>query len=673
MKKTFLLLAAVLFSAIAIAQNPIQPLSAQNPWNDRPDVIIKGEELKNFPGGQLTEMLLGRLPGLEQVNPQEMVVTFVVDGFVWPSIDALNINNIEEVAYYRGGLNSKFGVQNTNPGGVLYITTKTAKFKQPLNATVNTLLGTNILKKEDGKDRSTLQSYHVALAQGIDKFSWRSTAGYNKNTRNLKRFDFTHQFQLNGDVRFSPLRWLDLGVNVNYAPSKGDSPIEKNPVRLSELESKYKGDNWNGVFYVKAEPLKGLVNEVRVLKSNVVSDDDVYSSSESGYNEGARFYSKTLAHHSYRNFAFLNDLSYRFSVSKDRIKFKTSAFFQYNDQKFKENLQGDSYIANGGDVIGNTQSISWLMFTSQSKMYTFFGDLSVNFYNVLSLQGGVRSDNYKGSDGRDFYAPYYYADLNLKHLLLKGTDAVNEVLFFGSYGQYRSGIEISNPEDSGAGIMRGGLSSYGNFNYTDDKMRVQSYGVKTRFFDRISLSGDWYKNDNYIYTYFQIFPSGSYRLLFPTEYIGWRVWSSAEIFRASKFKWNAGLNVFKNKMKIGTLPDNQIVSGIKLESTSATQAGMQQGFLYANFSLNMNVAAYFNNPVFKVDYMAGRPTVNIENTTFINLNYLSLGYNFKDQLKGAALKNLNVSFVARNLLQKKKNSENNVFSKTVGIALNASF
>jgi hypothetical protein len=65
--------------------------------------------------------------------------------------------------------------------------------------------------------------------------------------------------------------------------------------------------------------------------------------------------------------------------------------------------------------------------------------------------------------------------------------------------------------------------------------------------------------------------------------------------------------------------------------------------------------------------------LNIEKTTFINLNYLSFGYNFKDQISGKKLKELNVSFVARNLVQEKKHIVNNTLSKTVGVALNASF
>ncbi|WP_316817757.1 hypothetical protein [Pedobacter nyackensis] len=669
MKRTLLLSAAVLFSAITFAQNPVLPSSTQNPWNSRPDIIIKGEELKNFPGGQLIEMLMGRIPGLEQIASDQIPVVFIVDGFVWPVIDALNINLIEEVAYYRGGLNSKLGVQNSSPGGVLYITTKTVKFNQPLSATVNAMVGSNNLDKENDKDQSTFQNYHVTLAQGLDKFSWRAAVGYNKNIRNLNHFDFTHQFQLNGDIRFSPLKWVDLGIDVNYAPLKGDSPIKKDPVYLTERQSKDKQKNWNGAFYVKVKPLKGLSNETRILKSNLVSDNDSYLSYVSGYNGGTPAYSELLTNLRYSNFAILNDLNYQFSVNEDRIKFKTTGIFQYNDQKTKGYTEQGTIIG-GGDVTSQ-QSLAKSWFEFSPKAYTFIGDLSVNFYDILSVQGGIRRDNYKNDERRAFYAPYYYADLSLKGLLMKDVAAINEVLLFGSYGQYRSEINMISQNLSETGVLEGQAFYSGAFNVENDKMRMQNYGVKTRFFDKINLAGDWYKNDNYVYISL-VMPQGNYSSLFPVDYKGWRIWSDAEIFRNQKFKWDAGLNVFRDNVKIGAPSGTEsITDSDVIESKAATQTGMQQNLFYANFSLRTNTAAYFNHPVFSAPINGNRI---LEKASFINLNYLSFGYNFKEQLGGGAtLKNLNVSFVARNLTQKKKNLNDYTLSKTIGVAINASF
>lgn len=669
MKKTLLLSAAMLVAVITLAQNPAQTLSNPNPWNDRPDLIIKGEELKNFPGGELTEMLLGRLPGLSQLNDAVLKVSFVVDGFVWPSIESLNINNIEEVAYYRGGLNSKLGVQNTGRSGVLYITTKTAKYNQPLNVSVNTLLGNNVLKKENDKERTTLQSYHVALAQGFDKVSWRAAATYNQHTRNEHKFDFTHQFQFNGDIRYNPLKWLEMGLNGNYAPLKGDSPVDKNLVLISEQYAKYKQDNWNGMFYAKITPLKGLVNESRAIKSSLVSDYDTYSILKNDYNKEI-VNSEIFSYAKYTNFSVLNDLSYRFGIDEDKIKIKAATVFQYRDMKSKGALIGSTYFSHSNSPANSSyEYYNKLKF----KTYAFTGDLSINFYDILNVIGGVRRDSFKGDANKGYYSPYYYADLNLKTLLLKAVNEIDELSLFGSNGQYKAEMEIQGVPGFTGGIVDGSMVT-GNFNADYDKMKMQSYGVKTRLFNRVTLSGDWFKNDSYLYI-LQSLPDQSgygtnYISIFPVEYSGWRVWSSADILRDA-FKWSAGINVFKNKTEI--TPDGQLVILVAQSLKAAVQAGMQQHFSYANFSLNMNANAYLNHQVLKHTNVGGNITTVIEKADFINLNYLSLGYNFKDQLGAGTLKNLNVSFVARNLTQKKKHIENNLFSKTVGIAINANF
>lgn len=672
MKKTLLLLVAMLSTAIAFAQSPAQPFSSQNIWNDRPDVIIKGEELKNFPGAELTEMLYGRLPGLDQLNLKVLTVTFIVDGVVWPAIDALSIHNIEEIAYYRGGLNSKFGVQNTSPGGVIYITTKTATFQQPLNATFNALLGTSSLKRSEGKDHSTLQSYQAALAQGTDKFGWRAAATYNRNTRNLTRFDFMNQFQLNADLRFTPWSWMELGVNANYAPAKGDSQVDKQTAPTLDTKFKNKQNNWNGSFYIKAAPLKGVVNETRFQKNSIVSDFDTYTVSETGLSEGTRSYHENLLNSNYRNFTILDELSYRFNLHEEQIKVKASAIFQYNETKSKTDFRSASYRSNTGwSGISDPEMTNVQVIEMGAKTYSLVGDLSVDFYSLLSVKTGVRRDSYtQGNIGKAFYAPYVYADVSLKQLMLKDVKVVSDFLIFGSYGQYRS--EIPLDLNTVAGITLNGTAMMNsNFGTGSEKSNMKSFGAKAALFDRITLSGDWYQNNNYLVMFIPVTPGNIYTVL-PVKYNGWRIWSNADVFRGAAFKWNMGLNVFKNKTKIDLAS-----AGIKLEndpnSSAAIQAGMQQNFSYANFFLNMNGNAYFDRLLFITERTNSGVRVSANKADFINLNFLSFGYNFKEQLDGKTWKSLNVSLVARNLLQKKKHLEDYQASKTIGLAISAGF
>lgn len=654
MKIMLLSFFAMIFTFAASAQD----VTNQNTWMEHPDFVIKGDELKNFPGGQLSEMLIGRLPGIDLINTAnlESQVVFIVDGFVWKSIDAININNIEQIAYYRGGLNAKLGIQNETPNGVIVITTKTTKFKQPLKVDVNTILGNNFYKKElVNKEDRMLQSYHVALSQGLDQFSWRVSAGFNSGTRNLTGYDFTRQFQLNGDLRFSPLKWLDLGLNVNYAPVKGSLQIDNMQLTNSSTmttNAKTKYDNWNGAFYMNVKPVKGLVNEIKVLKGKIVAEQGLNTETSRYYDPSytAFSYSNYLGTDKYQHLSFQDDLSYRFSIDEDKIRFKAGANFQYHK------LESDYYNSYEG-----TSGSSWSKADSKHEYYTIVGDLSVKFYDILSVQGGVRSDKHKNSLAKAIYSPFFYADLNFKQVLLKDVNEVNEVRLFGSYGEYRSTLPLV----------------YGNYLDDSDKMKTQSFGLKSMFFDRVRLSADWYKNKNYTFIDMYIVRSTGYERvinLYGAENSGWRVWGSADVFKHTAFKWNTGLNFFKNKTKLSSLSGSEVIWDSDVDLKPALQVGMQQNFSYANFSLSLNGSAYFNHPV--PDYentTSSMVSLKIEKATFINLNYLSFGYNFKDQISGKKLKELNVSFVARNLVQEKKHIVNNTLSKTFGIALNASF
>jgi hypothetical protein len=100
---------------------------------------------------------------------------------------------------------------------------------------------------------------------------------------------------------------------------------------------------------------------------------------------------------------------------------------------------------------------------------------------------------------------------------------------------------------------------------------------------------------------------------------------------------------------------------------------MQQNFSYANFFLNMNGNAYFDRLLFITERTNSGVRVSANKADFINLNFLSFGYNFKEQLDGKTWKSLNVSLVARNLLQKKKHLEDYQASKTIGLAISAGF
>jgi len=538
------------------------------------------------------------------------------------------------------------------------------------------LLGSNSFTNGEDKNRSALQSYHVALAQGSEKFLWRTSAVFNKATRNLNSFDFVNQFQLNADAKYKLTDWLDLRVNASYAPAKGDLLSDKvmadNIVLNQNLN--YKQDNWNGMLAARLQPLKGLTNEVKFLKNNITEDFNRESSYRLLYPDGGfvDYYSVNFEGGRVNSATLINDLSYEFYANQDRIRFKVGALYQYNHDEYNNSVI-TSQVSDG-----TSSSLSSSEY--HIKVNSLVGDFSVNLYDILFINAGVRRDQSKYAvDRKGIYAPFYRANLSLKKVVLKNVDEVNAIDLFGSFGEYLSPVSLSSDYPMSDFNQR--VNSFNRFVFNstkiNDKTKIQNYGLKTSFFkNRLEVSGDFYKNDGFTSFIVPIpsYPEFTGTIMFaPLKEKGWRIWSSADILCTTAFKWNTGLNVFKNNYEIGSIPeiDTQTTTSDNFVSKSAVQAGMQQRFSYAGFSLNVNGYAYFKNPVTNARFDENGFNVAIDKTSFVNLNYIYLGYNFKEQIGRSLFKNLNVGIVSKNDLHYKKNINSMPLARTLGIALNA--
>lgn len=671
MKKIFTIFITTLFCTLSFAQtleadNPTTEtsLSTTNTFIERPDVLIKGDELKNFLGRELSEVLLGRLPGADHINTsnQDSKVVFVVDGIVWANIDAININNVEEIAYYRGGLSGKLGFQNTGFAGIIFITTKTAKLNQRISAEVNTLMGNNSFKNIEKK--STFQSYNVALSQGIEQLSWRASTAFNKATRNLNGYDFNHQFQLNASVNYNPAKWLELKLNANYAPINGvDSNSTAYDSHTSNQNFKYKQGNWNGLMSAKISPLKGLTNEISFSKIEIKEDEDNNLINISSHPHILPEFSINLRNEEVNNLILTNDLRYRFNLNQDRIIFNIGSFYQYHNTKHERKLFRRSRS-------GGSNSRSEGLTEYNGKFHSVIGDFSISLYDILSLRAGFRGDIQTETHLKTLYSPFYYSDINLKRLLFKAREKIDAVSLFGSYGEYIAKINFSAPEEDNKHLIMTGSRN------ERDKLKIQNYGLRTSFFDnRLHISGDWYRNDNYAYLYTpipRILGFGGYVVsMVSLKVESWRTWSSADILKNTKFKWTTGISAFRNQNIIKTIlvSGPQIEPGDNLKPT--IQTGTQQKLSYSGFLLDVNAYAYFNNLVFDIE--SDSENLQPKQSSFLSLNYIYLGYDFKKQLNKYSIKNLNIGIVSKNNINYQKNIASSPTLKSIAIALNASF
>ncbi|SHG87638.1 TonB-dependent receptor [Pedobacter caeni] len=667
MKKMLFLIGISLLSLRGMAQDTVVSSPNKDAWINKPDVIIKAEELRNFPSGKLMEALLGRLPGLNQrgLAFQRMELLFVVDGFVWDNIDVININNIEEVAYYRGGLGSKFGIWNSRDG-VLLISTKTAGLNQSLSTDVNVQAGVSSFKENGEQKHNYPQSYHVALSQGLDKLAWRGSATYRSGYFHERMSERDAQLQLSGNLRYEPLKWLSLGANANYAPYTGNELFTSaNKYSTFQLNNKRDQKNWNGLFTVRARPVKGLVNEFSLLKDNSRSDNGIHKIiGYIGEGAGASVYSDSLFTARKNSLSILNNLNYSFKLDQERVTFKGSAIYQYVHANLKDQLNHTIYSVGGtGETGSNEQQVKYGTRDGETRVHSWIGDFSVNLYDILFLQTGIRRDKVKPMD-KALYSPYYSGRVNLKNAFLKEVVVIDEVSLFASFGKYRNPVSVAQ-----TGFWGDGSMIFPNA----DQMKMQNYGINTAFFNnRFHLSADWYRNETYATVLEWSLSGGEPTGIFlPVREKGWRIWSSAGILRNTPFKWSTGLSLYRNDMK------KAVMKGIEPSANNeinrqGLQMGMQHQFYYRDFSLDINGYTYLNQHITTLSDPRYRYSPKIqERSSYLNLNYIALGYDIAKQKSSGTFKNLKVSVIGRNLIQYRKKTAFERLPGTFALSVNA--
>jgi hypothetical protein len=645
------------FTTAAIAQNPVGQLFL----DIEPDITIKAEELKNYPSTDLVEMLIGRVPGISMLNSpiRGNQFTYVVDGFVWTSIDGLNIYNIEEIAYYRGGLNHKLGFQNNKPQGVIYIKTKGGQYNQPLQLEANVLAGLNRFLYEKDKE-TTYQSYQMALSQGSERLSWRTSLGYNDNTRNRYAADYTEQFVLNGDLRYQPASWLELGLNLNYAPLIGTSKNITNfygdytDISQAHLER----DDWSARLSAKMNLGKGWSNKLSVLKNVNEKEENINSTSNMTASSSFQYFRRreNEAVNLMKNLSLINDLSYRFAIANDQINVGTNLLLQYDQLTSRRDISNRSFNFESV-LLGLESSASY-----SNETYKPFGlavGLSADFYKILNVEAGIRGDQDQNFSNDGFkYSPFLQLGVNLKTALLKESNGIDQFNLIGSYGKSNtSGFEgLFAPE------------SYFIETLPANKMETMSLGFKSSFFsNRFHMAIDWYKS-NYSAEMRYTTILGKRTSNRDFSLYGWRAWLDLDVFRESEFKWNTGIIMFSNRSKANDYP----LAYFEVNKKGMPQISLQNQFSYRKWFLTANGYAYFNDPYASLKGSDDVAYAEEKNITLYNLNYLALGYDFNGSNTNSKSK-YKVSLVSRNLLSDKGENVVNYLTKTFGIAINASF
>ncbi|HMT72588.1 MAG TPA: hypothetical protein PKA77_00845 [Chitinophagaceae bacterium] len=211
-------------------------------------VVIKGEDIKNFPSYNIMEVLNGYFPWVFGNYPDANDFLFVIDGFLLRDINSISVNDIEEIAFSPTLLNGELA--SYSKPGIFYIkTNKAYTNKVQVNFSTQAGVGWSKSKFVPGEN----------ITASLEDNKWSEAHNntprvFNSNYLSLLLSGKKWGFSASGNVAFlkKPLlsRSFDYGPDVLYTYNK-----------LSE-EAGAKGDKSNLVinFRYKSEKLEGGIS-----------------------------------------------------------------------------------------------------------------------------------------------------------------------------------------------------------------------------------------------------------------------------------------------------------------------------------------------------------------------------------------------------------------------------
>lgn len=650
-----------------------------------PFIVIKGDKLKDIPTNNLWEALCGLIPGVDPYFQSPDEYLFYIDDIINSNFNSISINEIEEVQFYRGGLNGINGVLSTE-GGTFYIKTKKGEYNDPLTASFRASAGsinqTNFFREEGN---SISQNYRIGVNAGYNKIKFNAGLEWLKNF-NSNGLDKDNQHKANLNVDIKPLKWLDAGIHANFSPTSVEASSNYDVIddfnTHVESQQAVSGKIFNIDGYLTINPVKGLSNTFRL--SRIKEDLDLVRSTyiiHQNLSNGSYYEDYNQTFYNYSTYLD-NKLTYRINTFSPKIHIAAS--LRYNRIKWDAKttylklINNDYPSQSGGYTKINNDFESWTP------------DLTFNAWHAVTLQAGLRFDNPLKNGSLSSKSPYVSFDLNFKNLLLKKAKGISALSFNVSYSEYNQGE--NNPINNNPTGFFWSINRYGVKDIPESGNSFSVGGNIGLWGDRVQLNADWYSTTaNELFTINMPYGSGfsTIQTLRPVINKGWRVWAGAKVINAINFAWSTGLNINQNDSKndfpnVNYIAANEnfdnydrsknFFTGVNYESLvqlnqikpqriemnkyqGVVTGGFTNTLNYHNFSLTVNTAfttnrklfAYPNSELYwRKDDLSGFPE---DVGRFIYLNSISIsnasfGYTVS---KLKFINSLGVFLVARNL------------------------
>ncbi|MCO4293763.1 hypothetical protein NF867_12900 [Solitalea sp. MAHUQ-68] len=651
-------------------------------WNKQLIVTIKGEELNLFPSYSLMEMLIGRVPGYD-VNKQVIQdFLFIVDGVVNPYVNSINVNDIEEINYYHGGLEAVNGAFRSK-GGVFFIKTKKHNYAESLTVDFVAQIGNinNQYLVPNHKSYLT-QSYTIGLHQGTSKFKYAIGANYLKNY-NGGSLNKDYIVKSNITLDYHPINFLETGIAVNYSPAASSYTVKEDFINLNRTQES-ELELFTGNFYLNVKPTRNLINQFSITRLN-----DNYEYNLRRENEQDDFGSQLSIHRPY--LLIQNTLSY--SKKFKKIDFGSLLNYSRSIRQYKDNV----LYFDEGNATGYNQMELGESFNS------FAAALFIN-YNSLSFTGGYRIDV---SNDKTFKSPYGSVVYDIKNQVLKNNKFINSLNIYLAYSRY--------DQSNYPFVIKSDNDNFPDFsNRQIPSSNVFNIGSKFSIYkNRFNFSADYSTSSTQETVMLDLpatYDSQKVKALIDLKTKGWRFCSATKVIDNASVKWDAGFNFsyLKEKLNVESLLLTPSIFKITYGSIYGNQfyqreygkktyrnyyddfegnfsGGFQNKIKYKQFSFDINTSISLNRKIFV------RPGIQREiltdGATFwhlpdgydfskdhftrvndISINYLALGYTLnKSTLK--VINNMGLYLIAKNAIGFDTYDNPNEPEKYYGVAM----
>jgi len=676
-------------------------------------IIIKGEEIRRFPSPNFMDAVNGLFPWVFSPSLNQNDYLFVINGFVYPDINSISLNDIEEVIFTRDDLYGS--LFHFSRAGTFVITTKTPKdgrvkinFNSQYNVNWNN--AKSIFATAPGTPNSTVPATndlgnktghyideHVSLSWAGKRLSVYFSAGINDEQLpqihqnatfgNVPYGDTVHnavlktgynsqRLSLNLGYRFS--KKIEAGLIADYSHHRFTNELGYDRTFGSYSGSTHSASQAPISYY----HLAAFIN-YKIIKnlSNTLWAEYLFEKPVSDYNTARNDSFYTNPPIQYITTGNTKALNKKYII-RDQLQYKlfphskfTSAVsltFAYLRRNASTESFSQSY--QNGMLQWTSTSKLWFKekFASLNPMFNFSYGQFISGYAGMAFLIGKKT--FKSVQAKDKKGIYTGLELSLAPLL-KANKYFTSLSLSPSYSDLPRNTAadywLNLPYLSGDLGLDGTLFAYpANYNPYEaglGKNKLVVITLNAGFLqNRFHFIAEWsqLKSDDMYAVTVSSFPPYTVYLRGVETTKGLSLAVLAKLIDKGKTAWQSRFNLLFPK----TTLDQVATAAAATPYRSSMRAGWQNQVQFNHFFIQLNATLDLGH----VNYLNNYYPQQTEKHNEASLNYVLLGYKVP-MSTSSKLKELSVFIQARNLIASKRLVELYEYDHYAGIGVNLSF